>query len=258
MVIREGGPPPHTIPGTMSSDPTNTPRPSVPGGAITPLPVPSCARNLLLVGGSFDPPTLAHVRIAERARAVGCSPSAWIVFVPAARSPFKPDPPAADADRAAMLTLATGCLERAVVWTDELDRARAGAPSYWIDTLARARETRPTARFWFLIGADQAAAFHRWRDAHEILELASPLVVLREPYCDAAVLAAHLRATAVWSEDELTLWRDAVLPIPLVRGSATQARRALAAQPVDAAALDRLLDPAVLKFITEHDLYPSR
>ncbi len=246
----------------MTSNRSNTPRPPEPHPephpAITPLPVPEGDPDILLVGGSFDPPTLAHVQIAERVRAVALAPGGWLVFVPAARSPFKTDPPALDVHRAAMLKLATDRLDRAGVWTDELDRARDNTPSYWIDTLRRAREASPSTEFRFLIGADQAAAFHRWREAHQILALASPLVVLREPFADAAALAAHLRATAEWSEDELTIWRDAVLPIPLVGGSATQARTALAAQPQDRATLERLLDPAVLDYICAHKLYISR
>ncbi len=239
----------------MASDRSNMPRPSEPHAAITPLPVPGDALDLLLVGGSFDPPTLAHVQIAGRARAGALRPGGWVVFVPAARSPFKPDPPAPDPHRTAMLEIAADRLERAGVWTDELDRADDNTASYWIDTLRRARVARPEARFGFLIGADQAAAFHRWRNAHEILTLATPLVVLREPFTDAETLSAHLRATSEWSADELALWQHAVVPVPLVRGSATEARAALAAQPRDDTALGRLLDPAVLDYIREHDLY---
>ncbi|MFG0260197.1 MAG: nicotinate-nicotinamide nucleotide adenylyltransferase, partial [Phycisphaerales bacterium JB041] len=151
--------------------------------AISPMPVPEDAAEILFVGGSFDPPTLAHAHIASAARDAALGESVesrppWLVFVPAARSPFKPDPPAADTHRVAMLGLVAGGLARASVWTDELDRAAARAPSYWIETLRRARTIRPHARLWFLIGADQATEFHRWREAPEIVRLASPLVVL--------------------------------------------------------------------------------
>jgi len=241
-----------------------TPRPTAGHSpAISPMPISKDAADILLVGGSFDPPTNAHARIATAARAAAADVPPqhsliWLVFVPAARSPFKPDPPEADAHRAAMLRLVADGLPHAAVWTDELDRAAEGTPSYWIDTLRRARTLRPEARLSFLIGADQAAEFHRWREAHEIIQLARPLVVLREPWSDAAALLAHLRQSGAWSDTELATWQGAMLPIPTVRGSSTEARAALAATPRDAETLDRLLDPAVLEYIVANRLYQPR
>lgn len=238
--------------------PTHPAAPTTPAPAISPMPIPENAADILLVGGSFDPPTRAHARIAAAARAADASRDrspAWLLFVPAARSPFKPDPPEADARRAAMLRLVADGLSHASVWTDELDRAADGAPSYWVDTLRRARALLPGARFSFLIGADQAAEFHRWREAGEIIRLARPLVVLREPWTDADALSEHLRHTGAWNDADLELWQNAVLALPTVRGSSTEARAALAQSPRDAEALGRMLDPAVLEYIAANRLY---
>ena len=243
-----------------NDDPTHPASRQTPGQdpAISPMPVPHHAADILLVGGSFDPPTRVHASIADRCRSAALdarSPAAWIVFVPAARSPFKPDPPEADAHRAAMLRLVAESLPRAAVWTDEIDRATDTTPSYWIDTLRRARTLRPDARYWFLLGADQAAAFHLWRDAHEIIQLASPLVVLREPWTDARTLTAHLQQTGGWNDSELAMWQGAVLAMPAIPGSSTEVRTALTRRPRDAETLERLLDPAVLEYILSHRLY---
>lgn len=245
-----------------TDDPTNPAARPASGHSpvISPMPPPDAAAEILLVGGSFDPPTRVHARIAVAARAEaldapGDRPPAWILFVPAARSPLKPDPPEADAHRDAMLRLVTLSIPYAGVWTDELDRAAAGAPSYWIDTLRRARAIRPDARFSFLIGADQAAEFHRWREARAIISLARPLVVLREPWTDADTLLAHMQRSGEWSDTEIAQWQSTVLAMPPIRGSSTEARSALAQTPRDTETLEDLLDPAVLEYITAHRLY---
>lgn len=146
----------------------------------TPWPAPKDA-PVLLFGGSFDPPHRAHAEIAPLVRDRVLGAHAWLVLVPAARSPHKAGGPSApDDDRRAMLALAFAGVERVAVWTDELDRAVRGEPSYWVDTLERARRARGSlAGARFLIGADQARAFGRWRRAHDIEALCEPVVVPR-------------------------------------------------------------------------------
>ncbi|MFZ4430963.1 MAG: adenylyltransferase/cytidyltransferase family protein, partial [Phycisphaerales bacterium] len=63
---------------------------------MTPIepPPPPDAAPLVLFGGTFDPPHLGHAHIARHALAAS-GPHAWILFVPAARSPLKTDAPAA-------------------------------------------------------------------------------------------------------------------------------------------------------------------
>jgi nicotinate-nucleotide adenylyltransferase len=233
--------------------PADSEDPAPPPGPPSPLPLPAGADRVVLFGGSFDPPTRTHTAVADRARALGAGPDAWLVLVPAARSPLKDHAPTPDAHRLAMLRLAAAPLARAAVWTDELDRA--DSPSYWIDTLRRARALLPDARLWFIIGADQAAQFHRWRAPHEILRLAQPIVVLREPLGAADALLGALAETGVWSDEELAEWCGSVVDLSPTPGSATEAREMLAGPSPATAALAELLDDAVLAYITEHRLY---
>ncbi|MEL6329014.1 MAG: nicotinate-nicotinamide nucleotide adenylyltransferase [Planctomycetota bacterium] len=189
---------------------------------ITPWPARTGA-PCLLFGGSFDPPHLAHVRLSRLALA-RARPTGTLVIVPAARSPHKPDGPvASDADRLAMVRLAWAGYADTAVWTDELDRA-ADAPSYWIETLRRAAEiTRDSLAF--LIGADQAAALHRWKDAREILALAEPVIAPREPISDRDALRSRLRDAGFWSQDESDRLADAFRDdLPTVPGSSTDVR----------------------------------
>jgi len=52
------------------------------------FPVPEGAREVVVFGGSFDPPTRAHTALPIASRdAMGAD---HLVYIPAARSPFKP------------------------------------------------------------------------------------------------------------------------------------------------------------------------
>ncbi|MBK7403922.1 MAG: nicotinate-nicotinamide nucleotide adenylyltransferase [Phycisphaerales bacterium] len=233
----------------MAMPPAGAPHP------ITPLPAPKGAEAIVLVGGTFDPPHRAHVELPALARDRAAGPGAWLVFVPAARSPCKAGLPTPAAERVMLLRLALAATPRAAIWTDEIDRADPGAPSYWVDTLRRAIAVRPESRFWFVIGADQAAAFHRWREPRAILALASPIVVPRAPTATAAALREELEASGFWSEAEVAHWLGALADVPPVVGSATEIRAALASEDPDAPVLHRLLDPAVLRAIRHAHLY---
>lgn len=182
---------------------------------------------------------------------------ACLLFVPAARSPFKADRPrASDEDRVAMLRLAIREVPHAAVWTDEIDRAaRTNAPSYTIDSLDRLRAAAEhSAEIRLLIGADQAASFHKWREPRRIMQLAPPLVLLRGS--DADSLAAMLRASGFWTQPELDRWAACVVPTPLSPINSTRLRELLASSdPASEPELLAGLDPAVLGYIRAHGLY---
>lgn len=250
--------------------------------ATTPLPVPAGPQApafIVVFGGTFDPPHRAHAELPSRVRdelerRAGVPGRAWLVYVPAARSPHKPGGPAApDADRVEMLrlALADAAVPRAAVWTDEIDRAASAraagedpAPSYTVETLGRARAWLDAQRLdavplRLLTGADQALGFHRWRQPRDVLRLARPAVMVREDAstsgagADADTLVDALAATGFWDARDLAMWRDAVVPVGRVDASATRVRRALAlGLGRDAAAL---LTPSVAAFIAARALY---
>lgn len=217
--------------------------------APTPLPIPDSVRSVLLFGGLFDPPHIAHVRLAVQARDEALGPDTYLVYVPAARSPHKAAGPAAnDRHRLAMLALALDEVPRCAVWTDEIDR---GGSSFWIDTLGRARSLLgPHVSQRFLIGADQAAAFDRWRDFRGILALADPLVLLREPMLSTHALLGRMRATGSWSEADLARWSGFVWDGSVASASSTESR-----SQVVAGELLADIDPRVREYIERHGLY---
>jgi len=221
---------------------------------ITPLPVPAGCRRVLLFGGMFDPPHLGHVELPTRALNAVFGDAGWLLYVPAARSPHKPEGERASAaERVAMLELALSGRERGAIWTDELDRAVSGEPSYWIVTVERARALLGTdADLRFLIGADQAVSFHRWRGPHEIIAMARPVVLLREPWTTAEMLVDALHATEAWRESELATWRDGIVDVGTLEVSSSTIRRELEEHlGVPAGWMDR----RVVEYIEERKLY---
>ncbi len=214
-------------------------------------PVAPGARLVLLFGGTFDPPHVAHVElpalVRERVRADA------VVYILAARSPHKPGGPEASGDdRVEMLGLALEQVDHVSISTIELERDD-DQPSYTIDTVRQIRTLAgPDVTLRWLIGADQAAAFHRWRSPDELIRLAEPLVMLRAPHESADRLLDAMRPH--WTPEELERWRTRVIAVPVRHAEATEVRRLLATDP-DEPALARLVPDAVLGFIRKRGLY---
>ncbi len=124
---------------------------------------------LAILGGTFDPVHLGHLRAAlEAAEAL----EAEVRLVPANVPPHRPAPIANAQQRAAILRAALARQERLKLDTRELDRA---GPSYTFDTLSSLREEIGTQRpLVLLIGADAFAllpTWHRWRELFDLAHI---------------------------------------------------------------------------------------
>jgi len=149
-----------------------------------------------LLGGTFNPPHLGHLKLAELAlEALGLD---QVRFVPTASPPHKPLPPG-EPDGAARLRLLGAALAEAgrpfLVEPLEVER---GGTSYTVDTLETLAAREPGNRWIFLMGSDQLAGFPTWRRPGRILELAS-LAVAPRPGCPAADGILDGRTRPTWS-----------------------------------------------------------
>ena len=130
--------------------------------------------GIALFGGTFDPPHLGHLTVAQDA--FDALPVRRVVWIPCGRPPHK---------RSWRLTSPELRLEmtRAAVAGDERFRVsdrevlRTGM-SYTVDTLRELVAADPAARLFLLIGPDQAAAFRSWREPDEIARLARVVVMV--------------------------------------------------------------------------------
>ena len=131
-----------------------------------------------IFGGTFDPPHLGHLIIAQTA--VEDLELDKVLFVPAASPPHKTDRLMATAShRLAMLKLAIKGNKKFEASVLELHR---GGISYTVDTLRSLNERYPHAELFLLLGEDNYAEFHSWKSPEEIVRLASLVIYHRSGY----------------------------------------------------------------------------
>lgn len=134
-----------------------------------------------IMGGTFDPIHLGHLRAAESAREeLGLQE---VVFVPAGVPPHRQPPGASALDRFAMACLATAGHPDFRTSACELERP---GPSYTVDTLAAFREAWPEVELVLLVGSDTLPELAGWREHDRLLTLCTLGVVAR-PAPDGAV-----------------------------------------------------------------------
>ncbi len=221
--------------------------------AVGRVPVPKEARSVLVFGGSFDPPHVAHVELPNLARAeLGLD---WLLYVPARQSPLKErSPGASDAQRVAMLRAALDGIPAVSVATLEIERS-GGEPSFTIETLRELRDALgPDVSLRLLIGEDQARQFHRWRDAERVIDLAEPAVMLR-PLGDTDQGSFGRAMAEHWSEKEARRWAGRVVALPSIPAAATDVRAALERAGPESPVLAGLVPGPVMDIIRNQGLY---
>jgi len=130
-------------------------------------------RLVAILGGTFDPVHLGHLRAAwEAAEAL----DADVRLIPANVPPHRPAPVANAQQRAAILRAALAGQERLHLDTRELERA---GPSYTFDTLSSLREEGTQRPLVLLIGADAFALLPTWYRWRELFDLAHIGVLTR-------------------------------------------------------------------------------
>jgi nicotinate-nucleotide adenylyltransferase len=127
-----------------------------------------------IMGGTFDPIHLGHLRAAENARE-GLSLDE-VRFLPAQVPPHRAAPASSARDRYAMVALATALHPRFIA--DDLELQREG-PSYTVDTVARLREERPGDEVVLIVGSDTFPELTTWKDHARLFRMCRVAVVAR-------------------------------------------------------------------------------
>jgi len=187
-------------------------------------------KRIGVFGGTFDPPHAAHVALARAALAeLQLDEVRWI---PAGQPWQKARAVTPALHREAMVRLAIEGEPRFVLDRIELERR---GPSYTLDTV---RALAPAGELFLVIGADQYAGLHTWRDWQTLLGLVTLAVANRPgpmPPVDPQVLRFPHR----------------VVPLPMLDISATEIRARVAA----GLPIDTMVPPAVARYIDQHGLY---
>jgi nicotinate-nucleotide adenylyltransferase len=117
--------------------------------------------RIAIFGGSFDPPHLGHLKIAESILSVRLADQIW--FVPCGTHPFnKKMSPSHN-----RLTMVKLMLHKNMKVTDYEVEKRGSSYSY--DTLTYFSKRFPQHNFSCIIGSDQLSEFHKWKRYKDLL-----------------------------------------------------------------------------------------
>jgi nicotinate-nucleotide adenylyltransferase len=180
-----------------------------------------------LLGGSFDPPHPGHVHITREAlKRFGLDRVLWLV------SPGNPLKARGPAELGRRMAAAREIMQHPRVHISDFE-AHAGT-RYTAQTLRLLRQRCPGVRFVWLMGADNLAQFHRWKDWQQIMDTV-PVGVLARPgdrisarMSPAARLYAPARLSALASpllgRAQAPAWCFVNVPMSGTSSSAIRAR----------------------------------
>ncbi len=215
--------------------------------AAQPRPYNARMTRPVFLGGSFDPPHLGHLLMAERAReTLGV---ARVDLLVSAQSPHAggKKASASAAQRVQMARLAVRGNKGLGVDAREVRRA---GRSYTIDTVRELLREDASARPVFVIGGDMLADLPSWKEIGELLTLADFAPVFRPGYGPELF---RLVARKLGHEVASRL-QDSVIEMPLLEISSRAIRSRLKA----GLSVRYLLPDVVVKFIHGHGLYSAK
>lgn len=185
-----------------------------------------------IFGGTFNPIHLGHLALANYLCEENWVDELWFLITP--QNPFKQEQTLLDNHlRMKMVEAAIADYPRFKASDFEFTLPR---PSYTVTTLQKLSETYPDREFVLIIGADNWAAFDKWKSPEEILRNHRILVYPRPGYeINPHVLPAQVKAVNT----------------PLLEISSTFIRESIASGKD----IRYFLHPEVYRFIKQHQLY---
>lgn len=189
-----------------------------------------------LFGGSFNPPHLAHLVVAELIREQFQLDR--VIWVPNYQSPLKRIEDVAPADhRVAMTRLAISSHERFEL--NDIEVRREGV-SYTVETIRHLQERHPHLDFSLIVGSDSLESFGSWREPQEILDRVR-LLVFRRPGASSAQPPAGYEERVEFADAPLLEISGTMIRTRIHAG---QTVRYMVPEPVEA-------------YIRDHKLYTS-
>lgn len=138
--------------------------------------------------GSFNPVHVGHLIIANHMATQTDLQKVWLVVSP--QNPLKPKKTLArDQDRLHLVRLGIGDNPRVEASNIEFGLPQ---PSYTIDTLAVLKEKYPQHEFALIMGGDNIASLHLWKNYEQILA-GYDIYVYKRPAYELGALADHPR-----------------------------------------------------------------
>ncbi len=189
-----------------------------------------------ILGGTFDPPHLGHLELAQCA--LKQLDLDEVIFVPTNKNPFKKSSVANATQRLEMVQLLIEGHPRFSVSDIEITR---GDSSYTVDTLQELKMVRPGS-YWIILGADSLAELEKWKDPEKLLDMARIAAASR----DQRVVVQLLDQLPLDFSKKVDLIEMPAMPI-----SSSKIREDLGRRN----STDGRLTPNILEYINRKDLY---
>ncbi len=182
--------------------------------------------------GSFNPVHVGHMIIANFMATQTELQEVWLVVSP--HNPLKNKKSLArDHDRLHLVELAIG--DNAALRASNVEFSLP-KPSYTIDTLSYLREKHPDKQFCLIMGGDNLATIHKWKN-YELLLRDYPIYVYQRPDYEPGGLQEHPNVH--------------IQEAPMLQISASYIRRCLKAGQ----SVQYMVPDAVFKYLQEVPLY---
>ncbi|MDY0396744.1 nicotinate-nucleotide adenylyltransferase [Virgibacillus halophilus] len=184
-----------------------------------------------ILGGTFDPPHMGHLIIAEQVRSQLMLDEVW--FIPSNQPPHKREARASVDERLQMVKLAIRNNPAFHMNTIEVKRL---GKSYTIETIQTLTKEFTNEHFHFIIGADMVQYLPNWHRIDELIGLIDFVGVKRKGYTLQ------------------TPYPVMDVEVPTIEISSTVIRERLKKRE----SVKYLVPDAVHDFIKEHDIYGSQ
>lgn len=134
-------------------------------------------KKIGILGGTFNPPHIGHLWIAEEVRVRKQLDEIW--FIPTSTPPHKETEILDAAHRLEMLRLAVK--DNPSFYVNALELEREGK-SYTYDTVEELKLAHPEAAFYFIIGGDMVEYLPNWHRIDELVKMVRFIGVTRTGY----------------------------------------------------------------------------
>lgn len=194
-----------------------------------------------ILGGTFDPPQMGHLILAEYSRET--LQMDHILFVPVADHPVKlGETRLPIKHRLAMLELAIKDNPNFSISRVDIDRE---GPHYSADTVSVIREQYPDAELYFVMGGDNLRSLPTWKRAQDLYRCCRLAVMKRADENIAPAMHDHVlpglsQQVDIVDVPMLSMWLSSTLVAERLR---------------DGLSIRYLVPDAVLNYIEDYDLY---
>jgi nicotinate-nucleotide adenylyltransferase len=191
-----------------------------------------------LLGGTFDPPTFAHINIAKKAFEILELDELW--FIPVWVNPHKYEKKTTSPEiRLELLKAAVSeRLDKSfTIKTLEIDRKEK---SYAIVTVEQLKKENPDTEFILIQGYDSLISFNKWYRYSDILDLVKTVFITRPDY-DISQVPYDVRS------------RVSIVEIPPISISSTMVREKVA----NGESITSLVPQNVASLIRKHRLFTT-